>query len=179
MIRSLKNTLSRFRGEESGAALLIEFCIFVPLLIGTFLMAVEMGIYSQRQMYLDRGLDLAVRYIRLYANDQTTHDDIKDIICSNAGFLEDCDGTLRLEMVNVNPRSFAALPGNADCIDSTKPIEPARGFALGKEHEVMLVRACVKFDPVFATTGLGNAFEKDGAGKVKMLSVAAYVQEPS
>ncbi|MFC6584812.1 hypothetical protein [Sulfitobacter aestuariivivens] len=43
----------------------------------------------------------------------------------------------------------------------------------------MILRACVKFKPVFATTGLGYAFDDDGSGRVRMISSAAFVQEPS
>lgn len=179
MIRPMTKFLRRFQKEEKGAALLIEFCIFVPLLFGAFLMAVEMGIYSMRQMYLDRGLDIAVRHIRLNTAAVHSHDNIKDIICDNAGWLENCDETLRLEMVQMTPRTFNTLLGTADCVDTSLPIEPVRGFQLGSENDLMLLRACVKFDPVYPTSGLGAAFEKDGAGQVNMISVAAFVQEPS
>lgn len=179
MITKLKRTLHAFRREEKGSALLIEFCIFVPLLFSTFLMAVEMGMYSMRQMYLDRGLDIAVRHIRLNTNTAMTHDGIKDIICENAGFIEDCDTTLRLEMKTLDPRDFTAIPAPADCVDTSEPIQPVRGFTLGMEHQLMLVRACVKFDPVFPTSGLGYAFDEDGSGQARMLSNAAFVQEPN
>ena len=40
------------------------------------------------------------------------------------------------------------------------------------------MRACYMFDPVFRLNGLGEGFTKDGAGHAKMVSVAAFVQEP-
>jgi hypothetical protein len=178
MIRRTRDFLRRFRRDEDGSSLLIEFCFFVPILFGAFLMSVELGIYSMRQMYLDRGLDIAVRYIRLNTGAPITHDQVKTLICDNAGFLEDCRSTLRLEMVALNPRNFSAFDQQADCVDTTQPIEPVRGFILGEEHEMMIMRACVKFDPVFPTSGLGKAFDKDGAGKAKLISAAAFVQEP-
>ncbi len=178
MIQPLKNFLRRFRRSEDGSAILIEFCIFVPLLFGAFLMAVEMGIYSMRQMYLDRGLDIAVRYIRLNTTVSYTHDNIKEMICDNAGWLENCDETLRLEMVTVNPRQFAQFDQSADCVDTSQPVEPVRGFTLGLENQMMMLRACVRFDPIYPTSGLGYEFEKDGSGQAKMIAVAAFVQEP-
>ena len=179
MTRPMMKFMRRFRKEEKGAALLIEFCIFVPLLFGAFLMAVELGIYSMRQMYLDRGLDIAVRHIRLNTAANHTHDQIKDIICANAGWLENCDTTLRLEMVQMTPRTFAGFNQSADCVDTSLPIEPVRGFQLGTENDLMLLRACIKFDPVYPTSGLGASFQTDGAGQANMISVAAFVQEPS
>lgn len=178
MIRPVLNRLRRFRKDESGSITLIEFVIMVPLIFSTLLMSVEMGIYSMRQMFLDRGLDLAVRQVRLHTTTPMTHDDIKDRVCTFSGFLPDCENSLRLEMKPLNPRNFAAFDQAADCVDTSEEVKPVRGFVLGAEHELMVLRACVKFKPVFPGTGLGFAFEKDGAGKAKMISVAAFVQEP-
>ena len=178
MIRSLRNRLRRFRSDESGSITLIEFVIMVPLIFSTLLMSVEMGIYSMRQMFLDRGLDMTVRHVRLSTRTPPSHEELKDKICQFSGFLPDCENSLRLEMKPLNPRNFAAFDQGADCVDISEEVKPVRQFTHGVEHELMVLRACVKFKPVFPATGLGRAFEKDGAGKVKMISVAAFVQEP-
>lgn len=178
-MRALRNRLRRFGREDRGGALMIEFVIFIPVLIGCFLMSVEMGIYSMRQMFLERGLDMTVRYVRLHTNTPMTHGQLKDMICTYSGFLQDCDQTLRLEMISVDPRNFAAFDQEVDCVDLSQPVTPVRGFTLGRDHEMMMLRACVKFDPVFPTTGLGRALEKDGSGKARMVATAAFVQEPS
>lgn len=179
MIHPVKKFLRRFRRKEDGSALIIEFVVFVPLLFSTFLMAVEMGVYSMRHMFLDRGLDMTVRFVRLNTNTPMTHTLLKDMICDNAGFLDDCDSTLRLEMQTLNPRAFAAFDQTPDCVDLSQPIQPERGFVLGQEHQMMILRACVKFEPVFPTTGLGYEFEKDGTGRARMISTAVFVQEPN
>ncbi|MFD2738410.1 TadE/TadG family type IV pilus assembly protein [Sulfitobacter aestuarii] len=179
MKRFLDKPLRRFRRDESGGALTIEFVIFVPLLFGCLLMSVELGIYAMRNMFLERGLDITVRHVRLNTNTPMTHAQLKDMICEYSGFLKDCDQTLRLEMAPVNPRNFAAFDQQADCVDISKPVEPVRGFKLGQDHELMLLRACVKFDPIYPTTGLGYAMEKDGSGKARMIATTAFVQEPS
>ena len=95
--RSIK-AWRRFRGDEDGSAMLIEFAILSPLLFGCLLMSVEMSFYAIRHMLLDRGLDMTVRYIRLNTNTPMTHQTIKDKICESAIYLEDCSDTLRLEM---------------------------------------------------------------------------------
>tara|TARA_R110000787_G_scaffold7334_5_gene25141 strand:- start:232 stop:771 length:540 start_codon:yes stop_codon:yes gene_type:complete len=179
MIRSLKKALRRFRRDENGAAILLEFVIFVPLIFSTFLMAVEMGLYSMRHMFLDRGLDMTVRYVRLNTNTDITHDLLKEKICTYSGFLDDCDSTLRLEMVPLNPRQFAALQQPVDCVDISEPVKDPRGFDPGLEHQLMILRACVKFKPIFPSTGLGYALTKDGSGRARMISTAAFVQEPN
>jgi len=178
MIRPMRKFLGRFRRDEDGAVILLEFLIFVPLLFTSFLMAVEMGLYSMRQMWLDRGLDIAVREIRLNTSTSFEHDQIKDIICANTGWLEQCDTTLRLEMDRIDPRAFAQFNPTADCIDTAEDAQAPRGFTLGQENQMMMLRACVRFDPVFPTSRLGRGFEQDGNGKGRMISVAAFVQEP-
>ena len=48
MITRLKNRLSRFRKEESGAAYTVEFVIMLPLLFVTFAFGVELTTHSNR-----------------------------------------------------------------------------------------------------------------------------------
>ena len=179
MIQSFVKVWRRFRREEDGSALLLEFLVMVPLLFAALIMSVEMSFYAMRHMYLDRSLDMTVRYIRLNTNTPMTHPQIKDMICDAAGFIEDCDSTLRLEMIQVDPRNFAAFDQIPDCVDTSEDPKPVRGWNLGVEHQLMLLRACVGFKPVFPTTGLGYALEKDGADRVAMISTAAFVQEPN
>ncbi len=179
MSMSFRKLFRRFRREEDGGVFMVEFAIMVPLLFSAFLMSVELGLYSVRHMFLDRGLDMTVRYVRLNTNEDITHDQLKDMICEYAGFLKECDETLRLEMATLNPRQFQAFDQDVDCIDVSEPIDAPRGFNLGREHQMMILRACVKFKPVFPTTGLGYALAKDGSGSVRMVSTAAFVQEPN
>ena len=176
--RSIK-AWRRFRGDEDGSAMLIEFAILSPLLFGCLLMSVEMSFYAIRHMLLDRGLDMTVRYVRLNTNTPMTHQTIKDKICESAIYLEDCSDTLRLEMIQVDPRNFASFDQSPDCVDTSEDPKPVRGWTLGVEHQLMLLRACARFKPFFPTTGLGYALQKDGAGRVTMVSSAAFVQEPN
>lgn len=124
MISFLKNNLRRFRDEEKGSGLVIEFVIFVPILFGCFLASVEMSMYAMNQMYLDRGLDLTVRYVRLNTGTPMTHGQLKDMICEESGFLQQCDDTLRLEMITADPRNFGAFDQQADCVDTSEEITP-------------------------------------------------------
>jgi hypothetical protein len=176
--RTFSRMLRRFRKEEKGSALMIEFVIFVPLLFSFFMMSAEMGLYTIRQMFLDRGLDIAVRHVRLNTHEQISYNDLKDMVCDYAGFIDDCETTLRLEMNSVDPRNFTQFDQTPDCIDLSAPIEPVRGYTLGQQQELMMLRACVKFLPIFPTSGLGREFAKDGTGRVLMTSTAAFVQEP-
>lgn len=158
---------------------MIEFVIMCPLIFSCFMMSMEMSMYAVRQLFLERSLDITVRYIRLNTNANLTHNLVKNMICDTSGsFLPDCKSVLRLEMKRLNPRSFAAYGQAADCVDVSEPVEPVRGFELGKEHQLMILRACYKFKPLFPSTGLGYAYEKDGSGRVSMVALNAFVQEP-
>ncbi|MEM6941517.1 MAG: pilus assembly protein [Pseudomonadota bacterium] len=180
MISSCINHLRRFRRDEDGSSILIEFMLFVPIIFSTFLMATEMGIYQMRQMQLDRGLDVAVREVRLNTSTQYTHDQFKDMICANTGWLEDCSTNIKLEMNTVNPRNFAAFDTTPDCLDTSDgDPQPPRGFTHGLQNDMMMLRACIRFRPVFPTSGLGRTFTTDGAGLARMTSTAAFVQEPN
>ena len=174
----IQKAIRRFRKDESGAVLMIEFVILFPLIFGILLSSIEMSVYSLRQVYLNRGMEDAVRYIRLNTRTPMTHAQIKDMVCEKAGNLRNCAQTLRLEMVVVDPRNFQKLPSDIDCIDSSKPVTPERGFSLGQQHDLMVLRACLKFDPMLPTSRLGFKFAADGSGQSAMYAISSFVQEP-
>lgn len=181
MNRISKFDLRCFLKREDGNAT-IEFVIMVPLIFTIFMTAVELGIYSMRQMWLDRGLDLAMREVRLNTSNIPSHDDMKLSICENSNFIPDCLNSVKIEMEAVNPRAFAALDGTLDCVDRSLPTASQQdpNYTTGEEHDLMLVRACVKFDPIFPSTGLGFYFAQNGdnAGQSFMTASSAFVQEP-
>lgn len=179
MITLARNALRRFRKEEDGSVFLIEFVIIMPIIFAVFVMSFDMSMYSLRQVHLDRGLDQAVRYIRLNTRANITHNSIKQMVCEGAGNVGDCNNTLRLEMVKVNPRAFTKMDTSVDCVDKSLPITPERGFSLGKQHDLMLLRACLKFDPLVGLGGMGFNYTVDGSGQASMFAFSAFVQEPS
>ncbi|APX12358.1 TadE/TadG family type IV pilus assembly protein [Tateyamaria omphalii] len=173
-----KSLLRRFRREEDGH-MVVEFALAIPLMFTLFMTSVELGIYQVRQGFLDRGLDMAVRNVRLNTSANYSHSDIKQMVCEFSGFLEDCDTALKLEMTPVSARSFSGFSHSPDCADISMPVTPSTTFVHGREHELMMLRACYSFQPVFPMTGLGASFSKDGAGRVKMTAMSGFVQEPS
>lgn len=178
MIARIKSHLRRFRKSQSGAAITLEFMVLLPLFLYVFFFGIELSIHSIRQLQLDRGVEVTVREIRLNTNQQFTHASIKDAICVNTGGIEDCNANLKLEMVPTNPRTFRGMAPSNDCYDTSFPVVPQRGWSLGREHEVMLLRACYAFKPVFANIGLGERLPKDSRGFARLTSVTAFVQEP-
>ena len=178
MISSLKNHLRRFRKSQDGGMLTLEFAILMPMLIYAFFFGIELSIYSIRQMQLDRGLEVTTREVRLNTGLQFEHDDLKRAICINSGGIEGCEENLMLEMAPVNLREFTGLPAMTECYDASAPVNPQRGWSLGQQHEVMLLRACYKFKPGFGFWGLGQKLQKDGEGLAMMASMSTFVQEP-
>jgi hypothetical protein len=177
MMRKFTRFLRNFGRNEDGQVM-IEFILAIPLIFTLFMTSVELGIYSLRQNFLDRGLDMAVRNVRLNTGTAYSHSDLKQMICDFSGFLEDCDDALKLEMQPVDPRSFSGFSATPDCADVSQPVTPSRTFVHGGEHQMMLLRACYMFKPVFPTTGLGYELSKDGSGRSKMVSLSGFVQEP-
>ena len=92
--------------------------------------------------------------------------------------IPNCENALRLEMVRIDLRDTVSMPGTADCSDSSEEVQPVRSFVNGQENELMILRACAKFDPIFPTTGLGKQLKKDGAGQFALIAMSAFVQEP-
>ena len=177
MIHKAKNFLRRFRNTEDGHAT-IEFAITFPAMLFFLLSGIEFGIVGLHHSSLERALDMTVRDIRLETGTAPQHDEIKQRICDRAGFIDNCSTNLRLEMVQMDPRNWGLLDATADCTDLSVDVAPVRNFVNGQSNELMILRACAKFDPVFPTTGLGKNMVKDNAGQYALVSVSAFVQEP-
>ena len=177
MMRPVKKMLRRFRRSEDGSAT-IEFAITFPAMILFLLSGIELAFVTLNHVMLERAMDMTVRDIRLGTGTAPQHDEIKDLICQRAGFISDCSSTLRLEMIQVDPRNWLGIPQEVDCVDQSEEVAPVREFVNGLENELMVLRACAKVDPIFPTTGLGDALIKDGAGQYALVAISAFVQEP-
>lgn len=177
MIRSIGSYLRRFRREEAGNAT-VEFAIFAPFFVGMLAFSIELGFVTLRHTLLERGLDIAVREVRLGTGAAPEHDDIKQLVCDNAMFLLDCDNTLRLEMTPADIRTFNALDETIDCTDAAEPSKPVRQFTPGQQNQLMMLRACYKYDPMYPSFMLGHSLSKDANGQSAIVSLTAFVQEP-
>lgn len=174
---SLATSLGRFWRAEDGNAT-IEFAITFPAMITIMLSGLELGFVSLQHSMLERAMDLTVREIRLGTGTAPQHDDIKDMICDRAAFISNCSSSLRLEMIQVDPRSWAGLNSDPDCTDKSEEVLPVRNFTNGQENDLMILRACAKIDPVFPTAGLGQNMVKDAYGQYSLTATTVFVQEP-
>lgn len=172
-----KKMFGRFLKDDGGNAS-VEFVLVFPVYLALLLMSIEMGLITLRHTLLQRGLDIAVREIRLGTGTAPQHDEIKELICDNALMIRDCDNTLRLEMRAANIRDFSTLGAPIDCTDAAEPSKPVKQFTPGQQNELMLLRACLRFDPLFPDAALGSALAKDANGQSSIYSMTAFVQEP-
>jgi len=174
----LLTMLKRFARSQSGSAT-IEFAITFPVLITLMLSGIELGFVSLQHAMLERAMDITVRDIRLGTGSVPQHADIIDLICERAGFISNCDTTLRLEMIQVDPRNWTDIDATPDCIDRSVEVSPVRNFVNGQENELVILRACAMIDPVFPTTGLGQSLSDGGTdGQFALVATSAFVQEP-
>lgn len=173
----LLDGLRRFRDCEDGSST-VEFAIVIPAFLMILMSTVELGLINIRHSQLERALDETVRTLRLSTGANLTHNQIRDEICTRSGFIEDCTTSLRLELVQMDPYNWTALPAAADCVDRVENVQPVRSFRNGLSNELMVIRACMKFNPVFPTWGLGGSIEKDADGRISLFAASAFVQEP-
>ncbi|MFT6913008.1 MAG: Flp pilus assembly protein TadG [Paracoccaceae bacterium] len=178
IVRPLRRALRRFLKVERGTAT-IEFVLVFPPLMLLFISAFEAGLMQVRHTMLDQGLDKSVRTLRLGTNAPLAYADLKQAICDGAGLIPNCMDNLKLEMVRIDPQTTMNVTVHADCVDRAEPLAPVREYAVGDENDLMLLRACVLFDPMFPTTGLGFQMPKKSGDAYALVSMSSYVSEPN
>ena len=175
---SMRAWLWRKAREEDGSAT-IPFVIFLPFFMTLVMSSLEIGMVMMRQVMLERAVDLSVRDLRLdlWSGDQH---EFKELVCGRSALLPDCNNVLVVELRPVSTVTWEPLAGGATCIDRANPMDPKNfpKFEKGKGDEIMLIRACAKFDPIFPTTGLGLQLPKDNTGAYALISSTAFVNEP-
>lgn len=141
-----------------------------------------MGIVTVRQTLLVRGCEIAIREARLGTGVNFIHNQMHGMICDGAVIFENCEANLRLEMIASDPRNYTKLPNTVDCVQhaagESEVLNPVREFTAGQSHEVMIVRACMLYDPVFPTSQLALDRTTDQNGKSALVAVSAFNQEP-
>lgn len=177
MINRLKRYLGRKAREEDGSAS-VEFVLIFPVYLSLIIMSIELGFVTMRHTLIERGMDIAVRDLRLGTGTAPQHAEIKDLICEHAMMVADCKTKLRLEMVPASMFAFQSLDTTPDCTDKADEAKPVRDFTPGVANQVMLLRACYKFEPFFPDEFLGTALTKDASGEASIVTMTAFVQEP-
>lgn len=156
----------------------IEFVFIFPAIITLFLMSFETGMLLTRGVMLDRGVDIAMRDLRLGTLDPMTHDQLKTVVCDNSVIIPDCESSLLIELRPIDKVTWSPLSGDTTCVDRDEELQPVLDFVAGGTNEMMLVRVCAVFDPFFPTGRLAAQMELDDTGAYALVATSAYVNEP-
>lgn len=180
MSSSVARGLAAFWQDERGNAT-IEFVVLFPFVVFLIFSMAEAGVLMARTVMLDRGLDMAMREIRLGNAQGLGHDDIKALVCQEAYLLADCIESVLLELAPVGDvdtpgGGFPSTP--IQCIDRTGNVDPVITFDPGSSDEIMYVRACIVVDPLFPTSGLGALLPTDASGGYAIIAKSAFTNEP-
>lgn len=178
MTRKTRRFLDGFRKDDSGSAV-VPFALWTPVFLALILSSVELGTVTIRHTMLERGLDRAVRGLRLNNGGAVGHDALKQQICDKAAVLPNCTQTLHLEMVRLDMFNWIEPPAGTDCADVAEPITPVRNFSVGSNQELMLLRACYKYRPITPAGTISSSLSKDASGYTALVATTAFVHEPS
>lgn len=167
-----------FLRREDGNAT-VEFVIMFPLLMTLLITSVEIGSITFRHTMLDRAVDLTVRDIRLGTGTAPQYEQVRNAICERASVIPDCQKNVKIEMIRMDLRAWTPPPADYDCVNHVEEVQPVRNFQNGMENEMILLRICAMFQPIFPVSALGRDILKINAtGYSAMISSTAFVQEP-
>jgi Flp pilus assembly protein TadG len=182
ILARLDRRASRLRRDESGSST-VEFVMLFPLFMAIFFAAFESGYLMLRNVMLERSVDIAVRELRLGDPQPPTFTEFKQQICDQTYFIQNCDERIQVQLRPVNMTTWGPLNGDPRCIDVgwDETIDPfdQTEYLVGGNNELMMVRVCTLFRPLFPTTGLGLNMQYDGDGNYALVVTTAFVNEPS
>jgi len=192
-LKLLGRAWRKFRASEGGGPT-VEFVLVFPPMFILAISGFELGLLMTRHVMLERGVDMAVREVRLNTNTMFSETDFKKMVCNAAGIIPECMTRLRIEMRTANlfvSNSVSAtnIPRQASCLDIANPFQPASTFDNGLPNQMMVVRACGLFVPMLPETALGwflsgnvqlddGTSQKQGDGFYRLVSTSAFVMEP-
>ncbi len=176
----MDRAVSFWRAEDGVAS--IQFVLAFPVFMLFFGMIFENGMISARHVMLERGVDIAVRDVRVGRMPEPTPALLRERICEVADIIPDCDNQLQLEMVTLDLRAWNGLPADVQCIDRSVPDRPLTTFTPGGNNQLVFLRACARFDPVMPSSGIGYAIANNGnsaaGGSYALIATSSYVVEP-
>ena len=176
MIRHLKQLARRFRREDGTAS--VEFVMAVPVLMTIFMASFESGLLMTRTVMLEQAVDITMRELRLghYVNPDAQL--LKEEICKRTVIFNECDANIRIELIEVDKNTWALPTASTACINRDEEFQVPDTFMNQTEHDMMLMRVCVRQDLMFPTSGLGLKLATDSEGGFGLIAMAAFVIEP-
>ena len=193
MIGRLASMLRRFRRNEDGGTSTVEFVILFPAFLAIFLSSFESGLMMVRNVMLERAVDLNVRQLRLGTPAPPTFEQFKTQVCADALIIVDCNTLIQVQLEPINTATWT-MPTNATaCIDEARhndPINPINPlddttYVGGGNNDLMIVRVCALFTPMFPGTVWGMQMPKfddtnaNDDAKYALVVTSAFVNEPT
>ena len=175
----MRRLLSRFSSDEAGSST-VELTIVLAFFLMLVITMIEAGWLMTKSMMLDRGLEIAMRDIRLGKYTNPTADQVRGSICENAIVFANCQSLIKLELTPISNSADFPTDG-ADCADRSitdLTLRPQDDFNAGSRSEVMFVRVCMIVDPLVLRFGLGKMLDNDPNGGIQMIAMSAFVNEP-
>lgn len=173
-----------FLKDDSGEAT-IEFLFIFPILFLIFTASFESSMFMARYVMFERAVDLTVRQLRLGTLLDPSHQVLKRTICQSGMMIEsvsDCVNSMKIWMQPIDTGTFAMVAPPRSCVDKAQPINtndpPANEFSYGAENQIMLLRICMKADPMFPTTAVSVKMPVEPDGSYVMLVTSTFVNEP-
>jgi hypothetical protein len=92
---------------------------------------------------------------------------------------------MKIWMQPINTANFAMVAPPRSCVDRSEAIdpliEPGTGeFKFGTDNEIMLMRICLKEEPMFPTSIVGAGLVANGEddGNYALVTTSVFVNEP-
>jgi hypothetical protein len=178
ILAPLFNALRRFRADRRGSAT-VEFALIFPVFILLFSSGFESGVLTVRQTMLERSTAMAVRNVQISTKIPPTPDQLKRNICNLALVIPDCMEVIHIEMTRISMTDWALPTGPVRCIDRDEEIEPVVSFTPGTSNDLMFVRVCAVFRPMFPTSGLGLKLPRVNSSDYALVASSFFVAEPA
>jgi Flp pilus assembly protein TadG len=180
-MRSSLTQLRQFLADEHGGPTVEFVVLFAPLLYLIFTIG-ELGVFMMRAVMIERGLDMAMRDVRLgtieTGEDETEVEAVRRRICEEAFLLFGCEDRLLIE---VTPLADVSSFGTSEvnCVNSSDPsLSPADKFTPPGREQITFVRACLVSSPIFPGVGLGAQLPRLEGGGYGIIAETAFMNEP-
>lgn len=174
---TLMSRLRRFLRATDGTAS-VEVVLLFPLMLWPFLTGMEAGIMQMRRVMFEYAVDVVARDVRMGISGFGTAAEIRAAVCDRAGIIPDCANNLMLELAPVQVEGFTATESAATCRNRDQEVQPATTFNPGSQNELMFMRFCVLYDPIFPGVGIGARLDQVEGGGVAMVTKTFFVNEP-
>ena len=172
---------SRFLGDTRGNATL-EFVVLFPWLLFMIFQIAELGVFMAQSAMLHRGVDMAMREVRLQpaSTDVAT---VRNRICEEAFLLFNCAERLQIQVTPITSAADMQGLDPMECVDrSEETFTPADKFTAPGTEQLTFVRVCLAASPLFPATGLGaqlpRIYDSEGNEDYGIVAETAFFSEP-